>query len=292
MLPLDEQVFTDLLDNTLTTSEFRWRSIDNLNIYGRYWAPENDTRGVLCVVHGMGEHIQRYEPLANFLTEAGIAVIGYDQRGHGKSGGQRGHAPSLDHLLQGIDNLLYKAGEIFPEVPQILYGHSMGGNLVLNYAIRKKPQIKGIISSSPWLKLAFQPPVWKVKLGRVVKNIFPAFSQPTGLDTKAISRVQEEVQKYENDPLVHDKISAMMFDTVYEAGLWALENAEELELPLLLFHGSGDKITSCEASKEFANKVKSDVTYHCFEGAFHESHNDLCRMEVFSLIKNWIDDHL
>lgn len=276
----------------MNTDEFQWRSIDELNIYGKYWAPDKDTKGVVCLVHGMGEHCGRYEHVGKFLSENGIALIGNDQRGHGRSQGKRGHTPSYELLIQNVHNLTQKAKELFPELPLILYGHSMGGNLVLNYVLQKKPVLSGVIASSPWLRLAFEPPAIKVKLGRLMRNIYPAFSQSTELDVKAISRIPEEVKKYEDDPLVHDRITAMMFTSVYDAGLWALQHPEEMELPLLLFHGTADQLTSCDASKEFAGKVKGDVTSRFFEGAFHETHNDLCREEVLNLIKTWVAERL
>jgi len=275
----------------MKTDIFHWRSIDHLLIYGKSWAPESEIRGVVCLVHGMGEHCGRYEFFGKFLTDNGMALISNDQRGHGKSEGKRGHTPSYELLLQNVHNLIQKAKELFPELPLVLYGHSMGGNLALNYAMRKKPVLNGVIASSPYLKLAFEPPAFKVKLGRWMKNIFPAFSQATGLDTKAISRIPEEVAKYENDPLVHDRITAMMFTSVHDAGLWALRYPEELELPLLIFHGTADRLTSFEASKEFAAKVKGDVTFRAFEGAYHETHNDLCREEVLTMLKGWLNDH-
>ncbi len=276
----------------MNTDEFRWRSIDNLNIYGKYWAPENDVRGVICLVHGMGEHCNRYEHLGNFFSDKNIALIAYDQRGHGKSEGKRGHTPSYEHLLQGVENLLYKAKELFPEQPLILYGHSMGGNLALNFAMRKKPVLHGVIASSPWLRLAFEPPAIKVKLGQWMRKIYPAFSQSTELDAKAISRIADEVSKYEKDPLVHDRITAMMFTSVYEAGNWAMENTEELELPTLIFHGSGDQLTSHQASREFAGKVQGDVTFQLFENAYHEIHNDTSKAELLQLLEKWVEEHL
>lgn len=276
----------------MNTDEFHWRSFDDLNIYGKYWAPEKEIRGVVCLVHGMGEHCNRYGFVGKFLSDHGIALIGYDQRGHGKSEGKRGHTPSYDLLLQGVDNLIHKAKELFPELPIVLYGHSMGGNVALNYAMQKKPVLNGVIASSPWLRLAFAPPAIQVKLGHWMKKIYPAFSQSTHLDAQAISRIPEEVKKYENDPLVHDKITAMMFTSVYDAGLWALNNPEEMELPLLHFHGSADKLTSCDASIEFTGRVKGVVTFKIFEGAYHETHNDTCREEVLQLIKNWVEERL
>ncbi len=275
----------------MNSKEIYWHSIDSLKIYGRYWAPGKDVKGVVCLVHGMGEHCNRYDFVGKFFSDNGIALVAYDQRGHGKSEGKRGHTPSYEHLLQDVDVLIRKAKELFPEKPIILYGHSLGGNIVLNYVMRKKPNLKGVIASSPYLKLAFEPPAFKVKLGQWMKNIYPALSQPTGLDAKAISRIPEEVRKYEEDPLVHDKITAMMFTCTHDAGLRALANPQELDLPLLIFHGTADRLTSYNASKEFAGKVKGDVTFKSFEGAYHETHNDLCRNEVLAMLKEWVVRH-
>lgn len=276
----------------MTEKEFSWKTIDDIELYGKYWATEGHVDAVVCLVHGMGEHCNRYAHLGKFLAEDHIALIGFDHRGHGKSGGKRGHTPSYDHLLQGVDELVDKAMEFFPETPIFLYGHSMGGNLVLNYALQRKPQINGVIASSPWIKLAFDPPKIQVKMGKLVNKIYPAFTQSTNLDTKAISRIEEEVKKYEEDPLVHDNISTMFFLSAYEQGLWALKHAGEFTLPLLIYHGTGDQLTSYKATEAFANKVNNDVTFKLFEGAFHEIHNDLDQKELFELMKSWIRSHL
>jgi acylglycerol lipase len=276
----------------MSTREFSWKTIDGLKIYGKYWAPDNGIKGVVCLVHGMGEHINRYEHVAEMLTDHGYALIGYDHRGHGQSEGQRGHTPSYDYLLNSVDDLLSKAQEYFPEIPQILYGHSMGGGLVLNYALQWQPQIAGVIASSPWLKLAFEPPKALVTLAKVVNRVLPSFSQSTKLDAKAISRDQAVVKAYEDDPLVHDKISSGFYLSTYQAGLWALDHADELHLPLLLFHGTEDQLTSYEASKEFAKKAGDLVTFRLFNGAYHEIHNDLCKQELFDLMINWLDSRV
>jgi len=269
--------------------DFHWETIDKVKLYGKYWAPDGNVKAVICLVHGMGEHVDRYGPLADFLVEAGYAVIGFDQRGHGKSEGKRGHTPSYNLLMSSVEELLAFASKYFPNKPKVLYGHSMGGNLVANYVIKKKPIIAGVILSSPWFKLAFDPPAIQVKLAKLVNNIFPTFTQSSKLDTTAISRIPEEVKKYENDPLVHDKISSMMFLSIHDQGLWALEHADEIHLPTLIFHGSADRLTSADATKEFAKKLNNGVTLKIFEGAYHEIHNDLDRFELFNLVKNWLD---
>lgn len=269
--------------------ELNWKTIDDIEIYGKYWSPDSNIKGVVCLVHGMGEHINRYENLAKDLVNAGYAIIGFDQRGHGKSEGQRGHSPSYENLLLSVEDLLQKAEERFPETPKFLMGHSMGGNLVLNYALEREPKIKGVIASSPLLRLAFDPPTWKLVLGKLVKNIFPSLPQFSNLDPKTISRIPEEVKSYEQDKLVHDSVTPGMYFGFMEKGECAIEHASEFKLPLLIYHGTDDQLTSHKASQEFASKIKNNITTHWFEGGYHETHHDKDRALMLQLLINWLD---
>jgi alpha-beta hydrolase superfamily lysophospholipase len=212
------------------------------------------------LVHGHGEHVARYDHVAAVLTEKGYAVLGSDLRGHGKCGGPRGHTPSYEALMDDIDCFSQQVDQRYANLPRFLYGHSLGGNLVLNYALRRKPDLRGVIATGPWLKLAFDPPASQVKLGRLMNSIAPGFTQHSKLDTSGLSHDQAVVSAYNHDPLVHDKISARLFVEIYETGLWALEHAAEFPLPLLLMHGAADPITSAKASQEFAEKAGEKVT--------------------------------
>jgi len=276
---------------SLKTKEFNWKTADDLEIYGKYWSPDGGVRGLVALVHGMGEHINRYKRFAEDLVKSGYAVIGFDQRGHGKSKGQRGHTPSYEHLMLSIDDLLYKAEEYFPETKIFLMGHSLGGNLVLNYCLDRNPKVAGVIISSPLLKLAFDPPAWKLTLGNFVKNIFPSLPQSTALDAGAISQLAEEVKLYENDKLVHDKITPAMYFGTIEKAEYALQHASEFSLPLLIYHGKADQLTSPEGSKEFASKVKGDVTLKLFEGGYHETHHDKNKDALMRLLIDWLNKH-
>lgn len=272
--------------------ELNWKSSDGLDIFGQYWAPDGAPKAVICIVHGMGEHSTRYAHVANFFVSKDIAVIAYDHRGHGKSGGKRGHTPSYDLLLDGVDDLMKEANNIFPGVPQFLYGHSMGGNVLANYALRRKPNVKGVILSSPYLRLAFDPPKFKVALGKFAAGILPGLVQPTGLDASGISQDQAVVDAYVNDPLVHDKISAGFFINVHEAGEWAMQHASGLSIPTLIFHGTGDRITSHKASEEFARSANGSTTLKLWEGLYHETHNEAEQQQVFEHIYGWLQQHL
>ena len=270
-------------------TEFEFKTFDGLSLFGQSWKPEVRSRAVVCLVHGMGEHSGRYAHVADALTQAGYILFTFDIRGHGKSEGPRGHIPSYEALMQDISSLLKVANKQFHQLPSFLYGHSLGGNLVLNYVLRRQSHLKGVIATDPWLRLAFEPPRSKIILAQITNCIWPSFSQKNGLDTKVLSRDPEVVHVYENDPLIHDHISSRMFIGIYQSGQWALEHASEFSLPLLLMHGGDDKIISIKASHEFANMKTKNCTFKIWDGLYHEIHNEPEKEEVFKFLIDWLD---
>jgi len=265
---------------------------EGLRFFGQGWEPDVQSKAIVALVHGHGEHIGRYAHVGRALTESGYALAAYDLRGHGKSAGPRGHIPSYDALMNDISAFLSLLREKYPNSPLFLYGHSMGGNQVINYALRRQPKVNGVIATGPWLKLSFQPPPSQVALGRMMNSIFPSFTQATGLDTKGLSHDAEVVRLYDNDPLNHDKISARLFVSMYESGLWALDHAAEFSLPLLLMHGSADPITSAAASRQFADKAGNNVTLRIWDNLYHEVHNEPEQAQVFKVMVEWLDKRL
>ena len=272
--------------------EIKLKSTDGLDLFGRYWAPEGKVVAVVGLVHGHGEHGGRYSHLAQQFTDAGIAVVAMDLRGHGKSGGNRGHVPDYAFFMADMDQLLAKARELFPDAPQFLYGHSMGGNIVANYLLREKPAIQGAIISAPWLRLAFPDPAIKVFLGKIMYKLWPGLTLPTGLNTKHLSRDTEVVKAYENDPLVHAKISARLGISAMLAGEWAIENADRLTIPVLVMHGEGDQITSHKASDEFVQKAGKLATFKLWPELYHEIHNENNKKDVIQTGIDWITGQL
>jgi alpha-beta hydrolase superfamily lysophospholipase len=268
-----------------------WQSKDGTKLFEKVWSPKGEIKAALCLVHGMGEHCERYAHVADFLNQNGVAVVTFDHRGHGKSEGKRGHSPNYDTLLDDVGMALDKTTELFPNVPTFLFGHSMGGNVVLNYALRRKPNVKGIIASAPWLRLAFAPSKIDLTLAKLMINIYPSFTQSTKLDATAISRDAKEVEKYVKDTLVHDLISPAFFLGAFDAGNYALEHASEMAYSLLIYHGTKDRLTSYEGSKEFASKVNPQlVTWRSWEGLFHEMHNEPEKAEVMQMLLEWIKE--
>jgi len=276
----------------MTHREFAWQTTDGLRIFGQAWQPDaDDAKAVICLVHGIGEHSGRYEYLATSLNQAGYVVLSFDLRGHGKSEGKRGHAASFDALMNDIAHLVAEAEALYPQLPVFIYGHSMGGNLVLNFVLRRQPRLSGAIVTGPMLRLLLHTPWWRMLFGRIMYVIFPSFTASNGVRSRDLSRDTQVVEDYEHDPLVHDRVSAQLGIDTYEAGLWALDHADQLSLPLLLMHGGEDHLTSPEASREFANRAGDLCTLVIWPEMFHEVHKALEKEQVFHCAVQWIEDH-
>ena len=274
----------------MTRNSFEFQ-INKQTLRGQYYNPE-DTQAVVILVHGMGEYSRRYErTVVPVLLKCSVAVISYDQFGHGHSQGKKGHHPGFNYLLDSIDRMLDKAKKLFPSKPIFLYGHSMGGNVVINFTLRRKHDLTGTISTSPFLKLAFEPPQWKMTFGKIIDKVFPSITMPNELDLKFLSKDQHEIDAYKNDPLIHDRVSTKYSLELMKTGEWAIEHAGSLTTPLLLMHGTKDQITSPLASEEFAKRAKEKVTFVPVENGYHELHHDLEKDMVLGQICRWIEDH-
>jgi alpha-beta hydrolase superfamily lysophospholipase len=258
---------------------------------GMIKSPGEDLRAVVILVHGLGEHIQRYNSWARMFNSEKIGFAGVDLPGHGRSEGKRGHIRSFDLLYEMTDILINECRKTFTGTPLFLYGHSLGGGIMLNYLVRKNPKVKGAIVTSPWLKLSFEPDKSKIKMAGIIKNIIPGLVQPSGLVVDHISRDKAEVDKYKNDPDIHGKISVSLFHGAMRAATYTLENASKLKVPLLLMHGSDDLICSPEGSREFVSKTQS-AELKIWEGGYHELHNEPFKKEVFEYLMKWINTRL
>ncbi len=278
----------------MTLFDFDWTTSDRLTLRGKCWLPKPAPRAIVACVHGFAEHIGRYAHVADAFNQAGVAFIGFDLRGHGLSGGQRGHTPSYSNYMEDIREFLALVTEKFPNLPLFLYGHSAGGNLVLNYVLRFAPEyVQGVIATSPWLRLAFQPPPVKIWLAKIISKIYPAFTQKSDLDANDISSDPVVARAYVQDPLIHRDVSAGAVSGIVAAGERALREAGQWAVPLLLFHGTDDKITDRAATEAFAAAVPpSWLTLRIWDKGRHELHNETFRAEVTASMVQWIADQL
>jgi alpha-beta hydrolase superfamily lysophospholipase len=272
--------------------EFGWHSADGLQFYAQGWQPETNPRACVCLVHGLGEHSGRYALLAAFLQMAGIATLAFDLRGHGKSGGQRGHAPSYEVQMNDLSRFLQEASARFQDRPLFLYGHSLGGTLAINYVLNRRPLLAGVIATGPAFRPAFKPPSWKITIGKIMYNLWPTLSMGNELNIQFLSRDPEVLRAREDDPLVHDRITARFGMDLLQSGLWAMEHAAGFPLPLLLMHGGADRITSVEASWQFARLAGGHCQLKIWDGLYHEIHNEPEKQEVFDDILAWLGSHV
>lgn len=271
----------------MNSGELTWHTAMGRRLPIRQWDPVGGSPAAAVVlVHGMGEHSGRYMHVGAFLGNRQVAVFAYDQRGHGHAEGKRGHARYAE-LLEDALAMLELARGRYPGVPLFLYGHSMGGNVVLGCALRHKPDLAGIVVSSPWLRLAFDPPPYKIALGRLVARLWPSFTLPTGLHPSDLYRGN---LGQGDDALVHGRISAGLFEELRQAGEEALSGAAALRIPILLQHGTADNITSYAASEQLARTAPAGaaLAFRSWSDSYHELHNDLEREQVLEHVAGWI----
>lgn len=263
---------------------------DGKELYLQAWMPEAP-KAALLLVHGLGEHSNRYADLAQKLVSEGISVFTFDGRGHGKSADGKPTAYFESHIdyLKDIDSLFGKVKAYSPGLPAFLYGHSMGGGLVAAYVLKYKPEAKGIILSSPAIKEAEGTSKFLMAISGFASKYFPKF-KALQLDANKISRIPSEVEKYLNDPLVYtEAIPARTGYELLQVMRYIQENASKFDLPVLIIHGSEDGLTNIKGSELLAEKaISKDKTFTIFPGGYHELINDLDGEKVKETIVDWI----
>ena len=270
------------------------KASDGTQLFVRKWKTEQDPKAHILLIHGFSEHSGRYTKWARKFIAENIEVVAFDLRGHGKSEGLRGHTPSFKHLLQDID-LVLEENKPANNQPLFLYGQSLGGGLVINYGLSRSNGFDGIIATSPWLKLSTEPKAFILLLSRALKIIAPRAVRDSKLDVNYLSHDPEVIRQYEADTLTHRQITPHLFFGARKAGYQALKKAGQLQHPLLLMHGTDDKITSLKASEQFAKnavKANKDVRFVQWQGLYHELHHEVEKDKVFDAIRSWIDEQI
>ena len=278
----------DAVTAETTLSTFIASDGDNLAVQDWPLDPGQPLRGVVIVVHGLGEHAGRYDHVARRLNHWGFAVRGYDQYGHGESGGPRGGLTSdarlLDDLTDIVDStrLRMKKG-----TPLILLGHSMGGLVAALYVAKAIRNVDALVLSSPALDPglnAFQ----KFLLG-ILPKIAPNLRVGNGLNVSLISHDPAVVEDYRNDHLIHDRISVRLGRFIADAGVEVRAAAAAWKVPTLLLYAGADALVNPKGSREFSASASSAVvTTRCFDALYHEIFNELDAEPVFAELKAWL----
>jgi alpha-beta hydrolase superfamily lysophospholipase len=265
-------------------------------------------RGVVLIVHGLGEHACRHDRLATMLMDSGFLVRAYDQRGHGQSSGVRGILPSEDALVDDLaeivddtremcrrlptDRAARRAGS--PGVPLILLGHSLGGLVASRFVAQKRRPVEGLVLSSPAFDANFSPS--RKALVSVLATLMPRLTVGSRIDARWLSRDPAVVADYRTDRLVHRRVSMRLARFIATAGPETIAAASHWDTPTLLLYAGDDRVVSPAGSRAFADRAAASgqvqpgtLTSHCFDGFYHEVFNEPDSARVFAALSRWLD---
>lgn len=270
--------------------EFNINSFDGLNLNLRFYNSEFETDKILIITHGYGEHQGYYEPMADYFIINGFNVLSYDLRSHGRSEGRRGDVAKFQYFIDDLSNIIDHLKIQYPDSKLFLLGHSLGGNITINYLLKNsRVHIHKAIVTSPWLRLAFEPPLIKKILAKIGLALFPSLVIKGELNIKNLSRNQQFIKTFESDPLNYDLISSRYYKEIIDAGEYALANTDKLGTSLLLCHGDDDEITSYDASKLFAER--SGSLFKSWDGGFrHVIFSEENKEEVFNYFLKYLSE--
>ena len=268
----------------------RFKGHNGLELFWQSWHPEQEAKGTLVLVHGVGEHSGRYENLIDYLVDRGFAVYGYDLRGHGRSPGRKGFIDSWEEYRQDLHLFIQ---QLEPKIHQpFLMGHSLGGLIALDYASVHPQAVRGVVASSPPISLISGSRVLRY-VAIVLNILLPKMQFGAPFKPADLSRIPAVVQAYIDDPLVHNRITARWVIEGLRTIKTLMQNAGEMKTPALLTHGEADKVVPIDGTRSFYQILGSeDKTFINYPESRHEPHNDSNWKEAVENISNWLEERL
>ncbi len=270
-----------------------FKTPDDLEIHTESWLPEDDPRAVVVIAHGAAEHIGRYAHVAGRLTRAGYAVYGYDMRGHGKSDGKRGYFRTFEDPISDFDRFLHLIRQTQAGVPLFVFAHSMGAVVALAYVLRADhAPLAGIITSGVPLTMDDNVPNLLISAARTINQVAPT-APLVSLDVTGMSRDPAVLATWTTDPhvnltLLRVRTTLGILGTVRHIRA----NLADIDLPMLVLHGGGDRIVDSSGSEVLHNGISSgDKRLKIYPELYHEVVNEPEREMVLNDIVKWLDTH-
>lgn len=269
--------------------EDSFRGQGGLNLYYQCWLPAGEPGTVLVLVHGLAEHSGRYGNLVDYFVPRGYAVCGLDHRGHGKSPGLPGYVERFSHFVSDFIDFLGIVRRLFPQARIIAVGHSVGGTIAAAAAAQAPEKLDGLILSGAFVIPGASLSPAKIMAARLLSLLLPKMGVDT-IDAAAISQDEAVVQAYLNDPLVyHGKLSARLCAEIITATRRLPSEIAGLTLPVLIMHGSEDRLSRPEGSRLLYERVGSKhKTLKLYRGFHHELFNEPGRRQVFEDMERWL----
>ncbi|HRK34578.1 MAG TPA: lysophospholipase [Candidatus Hydrogenedentes bacterium] len=274
------------------STQFTFRATDGAELNGHHWPAEQSETGNVVIVHGYGHHGGSFDEVALFLNKHGYGVFALDQRGHGNSPGRRGYINSFDDWVNDTHAFVTHIAPQTSCAPLIFMGHSLGCLALGLYAVRHSPKARGLIFSSGLLKIPDQVPMYLRKLASVLGALTPTLPVQK-VDVTATSRDPKAVQALRDDPLRYGgMLQARSGAEISKAIAEFQERMKEITMPLLIMHGTKDRLTDCEGSRMLnARATSKDKTFCIYEGGYHELYNDLDKERWFAQVLSWLQAH-
>ena len=276
-----------------TTGKFA--GSDGIEIFYRQYRADSE-RARMVIAHGLGEHSGRYGNVIERVLPKGISVWVPDHRGHGQSGGKRGHVLNFVQYLSDLRLAVALAKKDMPgEIPCFLLGHSMGGLIALYFAQRYPELIDGVVASSPCLGMVIEIPAVKKVLGSFMSYVWPGLTMGNELDATKISHDPIVVNAYENDPLVHGRVTARFFTELMAAMESVNQQASTLNVPVLMQVAGEDYLVDAHSSKHYFKKLTlDDKVLHVYDGLYHEIYNapQEQKERVLEDLEAWLEKQL
>lgn len=260
---------------SMATKEGTFSGVGGVPIFRQAWLPPGPCRAVLVLAHGMGEYGGRYDPLARFLAMRGVAVHALDHRGHGHSGGEVGTVEEFGHYLDDLSRFMGLVRAEEPRGPLILLGHSMGGLIAAACVLEREPRPDLFVLSGPAIVPILEPG------GRRI-------------DAARLSRCPDQQQAYLDDPLIlRERVKEELFVHLAQGIGLLVGRAGEITVPVLLIHGTEDRLCSAEGAEMYVRATGSkDITVRLYEGGRHEMFNETNRDEVFNDLWTWLETRI
>ena len=269
-----------------------FEGVGGVSLFRQVWRTAGPARAVLINIHGLGDHSGLYPTLAEYFPSRGISIHAMDLRGNGRSGGQRAYVERWEEYREDLHRFIELVGQEEAGRPLFLLGNSLGGLIVLEYAMHHPDGLRGVIAASPPLgRLGVPAPL--MALGRVFSRVWPRFSIRTGMDLSGLARDSAVVQTVLADPLFHRVGTARLSTEVVAAIARVQAGAPAFPLPVLVLHGSADRMVPPEGSREFVARVgHRDHELREYAGAYHVLFADLDHERVLTDVERWIVAHL
>jgi acylglycerol lipase len=261
--------------------------------YGQ-WYPDGDPKAVVLIVHGMGEHMGRYKHVIDTLVERGYACFAIDHRGHGQSQGTRAHIEKFTYYVDDLELLYKTAHESHPTLPFFMLGHSLGGLITVHFLLRHQDKLRGAVISAPALVIGEDASPMLKRVSHFLMRVVPKLPilPPTG--DNMLSHDPDIDRLWKEDPLTYDgSVRVSMGNQMMIAAEAALQRLHEIRLPLLLMHGTDDKMTNPKGSELFYKEAQSkDKTIKLWDDMYHEIFNEVGKSEVIQVAADWLDQRV